>query len=132
MARNINSVILSGNLVADPELRTLPSGTEVCDLRIAVNNGQSKDGQEYPVTFIDVVAWNGLGQNCAKFLAKGRHITVQGRLDYREWQSQDGGKRSKHQVTATSIEFGARPNGERQTAEQAADFTPPATDDIPF
>ena len=124
--RNTNLSVLSGNLVADPETRaTKTEGQSVTQMRLAVNNGESKDGREYPVTFIDVVAWNGMGENAAKYLSKGRYIVVTGRIDYREWEADDGSKRSKHQITASQIEFG--PGGQRIEGD-----APASTDDIPF
>jgi single-strand DNA-binding protein len=133
VAKNTNQVTLSGNLVRDPELRETPSGVSVCEMRLAVNNGQSKDGKAYPVTYIDVVAWNGRGETCAKYLSKGRFIVASGRLDYREWEK-DGEKRSKHQLTALDIEFGPLPkNGEQSaSAEGGAPAPAAADDDIPF
>lgn len=130
MAKNLNSVNLSGNLVADPELLQVGANeTSKCVFRLAVNNGESKDKREYPVTYIDVVAWNGRGENAAKYLKKGRFVIVAGRLDYREWESQDGSKRSKHELTATDIEFGPLP----KTVDHREDTPAEAqTDDIPF
>lgn len=134
MAKNLNSINVSGNLVRDPELRETPSGVSVCEMRLAVNNGQSKDGNAYPVTYVDVVAWNGRGETCAKYLSKGRFIVVSGRLDYREWEAQDGSKRSKHQITALDVEFGPLPkNGDAGvSAEGGAPAPAAADDDIPF
>src|SRR5918994_1171975 len=93
---NINRAILVGNLTRDPELRHTPSGTSVCKLRLAVNSRQ-KDAAtgewgEKP-NYFDVTVWGNQGENCAKFLSKGRPVGVDGRLDWREWEAQDGTKR---------------------------------------
>src|SRR6185312_1486464 len=88
---NINRVILVGNLTRDPELRHTPSGTSVCKLRLAVNSRQ-KDAStgewgEKP-NYFDVTVWGNQGENCAKFLSKGRPVGIDGRLDWREWEAQ--------------------------------------------
>ena len=83
-ASNLNVVVITGNLTADPELRSLPSGTSVCKLRVAVNtrrkNGSSGDWEDKP-NYFDVTVWGAQGENCARFLSKGRPVGVQGRLD---------------------------------------------------
>jgi single-strand DNA-binding protein len=115
MAGSINRVVLVGNLTADPELRALPSGTSVCQLRVAVNDrikdrttGEWTDYANY----FDVSVFGGAGENCAKYLAKGRQVAVDGRLRWRQWESQDGQKRSKVEVVADSVQFiGPREGG---------------------
>lgn len=107
MARGIAHVTLVGNLTRDPELRQIPSGTSVCQLGVAVNSSY-KDGSgqwvEKP-NFFDVVVWGAQGENCAKYLSKGRQIAVDGRLDQRSWEAQDGGKRSKVEIIADVVMF---------------------------
>ena len=89
---NINRVVLVGNLTKDPELRHTPSGTAVCKLRLAVNTRQ-KDAQgnwgDKP-NYFDVTVWGNQGESCAQYLSKGRPVGVDGRLDWREWEAQDG------------------------------------------
>ena len=112
---NINRVILVGNLTRDPELRHTPSGTSVCKLRLAVNSRQ-KDAAtgewgEKP-NYFDVTVWGNQGENCAKFLSKGRPVGVDGRLDWREWEAQDGTKRQAVEVIADTVQFlGSRDSG---------------------
>ena len=89
----MNSVNLIGRLTRDPELRSTPSGTAVCTMRIAVNG--AREGE---VTYVDVVAFEKQAEACAAHLTKGREIAVSGRLSYSEWQAPDGAKRSKHEV----------------------------------
>jgi single-strand DNA-binding protein len=88
-ATNINRVIVTGNLTRDPELRSLPSGTAVCSLRIAVNT-RRKDNSTGEWTdkanYFDVTVWGAQGENCARYLSKGRPVAVDGRLEWREWQ----------------------------------------------
>jgi len=145
---NINRVVLVGNLTKDPELRHTPSGTAVCKLRIAVNTRQ-KDPQgnwgDKP-NYFDVTVWGNQGESCAQYLSKGRPVGVDGRLDWREWDAQDGTKRQAVEIIADTVQFlgsrdsggGGGGDGERQFVPAAAtagneDFTSSsADDDIPF
>ena len=87
-ATNINRVVLTGNLTRDPELRSLPSGMSVCSLRIASNtrrkNNSTGEWEDKP-NYFDVTVWGAQGENCARFLAKGRPVAIDGRLEWREW-----------------------------------------------
>ena len=137
---NINRVVLVGNLTKDPELRHTPSGTAVCKLRLAVNTRQ-KDPQgnwgDKP-NYFDVTVWGNQGESCAQYLSKGRPVGVDGRLDWREWDAQDGTKRQAVEIIADSVQFLGSRDGERQFVPAAAtagneDFTASSTDDdIPF
>ncbi|HET9410353.1 MAG TPA: single-stranded DNA-binding protein [Candidatus Dormibacteraeota bacterium] len=145
---NINRVILTGNLTADPELSTLPSGTSVCKLRLAVNrrykDQASGEWTEKP-NYFDIKVWGAQGENCANYLSKGRPVAIDGRLEWSEWESQDGGKRSKVEVVADTVQFLGSPRdggesgggGFRQTAELKPEPVEAFTgaggdDDIPF
>jgi len=107
-ATNINVVVLTGNLTRDPELRSLQNGTSVCKLRIASNTrrkGASGDWED-KANFFDVTVWGAQGENCARFLAKGRPVALNGRLEWREWEAQDGsGKRQSVEIIADSVQF---------------------------
>ena len=106
-ASNINRVVLTGNLTRDPELRSLPSGMSVCSLRIAVNTrrkGASGDWEDKP-NYFDVTVWGAQGENCARYLSKGRPVALDGRLEWREWETQDGGKRQAVDVVADTVQF---------------------------
>jgi single-strand DNA-binding protein len=107
-ASNLNVVVVTGNLTRDPELRSLPSGTSVCDLRVAVNtrrkNGATGEWEDKP-NYFDVKVWGAQGENCARFLSKGRPVAVQGRLEWREWETQDGQKRQAVDIIAESVQF---------------------------
>jgi single-strand DNA-binding protein len=132
-----NKVILMGNLTRDPEKRYLDSGTAVTSLSIAVNRRYKKQEQWVDeVSFFDIVTFGSQAENCAKFLAKGRPILVEGELRQRRWEAQDGTKRSKVEVNANIVQFlGPRPEGAGQgTPEEAGDDVPPPidNDDIPF
>src|SRR3954451_15058173 len=107
-ATNINRVTVTGNLTRDPELRSTGGGTSVCSLRIAVNS-RRKDGQsgqwvDKP-NYFDVTVWGNQGENCAQYLSKGRPVAIDGRLDWREWEAQDGAKRQAVQIVAESVQF---------------------------
>ena len=106
-ASNVNVVVITGNLTRDPELRHLGSGTAVCKLRVAVNS-RRKDGQtgewvDKP-NYFDVTVWGAQGENCANYLAKGRPVAIEGRLDWREWEK-DGVKRQSVEIIANSVQF---------------------------
>ena len=107
-ATNINRVVMTGNLTADPELRSLPSGTSVCKLRIACNtrrkNGSTGEWEDKP-NYFDVTVWGAQGENAARFLSKGRPVAIDGRLEWREWESQDGTKRQATDIIADSVQF---------------------------
>ncbi|MGH2941463.1 MAG: single-stranded DNA-binding protein [Solirubrobacteraceae bacterium] len=111
---NINRVVLTGNLTADPELRSLSNGTSVCKLRIACNT-RRKDGSsgkwvDKP-NYFDVTVWGGLGETVAKHTAKGRGVAIDGRLEWREWQT-DGATRQAVEIVADTIQFLSAPSGD--------------------
>ena len=112
MSRGLAKVTLIGNLTRDPEIRQTPAGKSVCQFGVAVGrsytdgSGQIVDN----VSFFDVVVWGTQGENCAKYLAKGRPVAVDGRLEQRSWEAQDGSKRSKIEVIADDVIFlGSKP-----------------------
>ena len=104
---NINRVVLTGNLTRDPELRALQSGTSVCSLRLACNTRRKDASGEWvdKPNYFDITVWGAQGENCAKFLSKGRPIAVDGRLEWREWQDQQGNKRQSIDIIADSVQF---------------------------
>jgi single-strand DNA-binding protein len=142
MARNINRVIVVGNLTRDPELRHTPSGMAVCSLRIAVNTTRKDESGQWvdKPNYFDVTVWGQQGENCAQYLSKGRPVAIDGRLEWREWEAQDGSKRQAVDIVADNVQFlGGRQEGEGAayvpaTATGGADDFPPspADDDIPF
>ncbi len=112
-ASNINRVVLTGNLTADPELRSLPSGMSVCRLRLAVNtrrkDGATNEWVDKP-NYFDVTVWGAQGDNCAKYLAKGRPVAIDGRLEWREWEDKESGKkRSAVDIVADTVQFLSSP-----------------------
>ena len=146
MAGDINRVTIVGRLTRDPELRHLPSGTAVLQLGVAVNGRQKDDAGNWidKPNFFDVKVFGAQADMLANHLAKGRRIGVDGRLDWSSWEAQDGGKRSKVEVVAQSVQFldsrgdeGGGGGGGNQfvpagaSAGSDADFQG-SDDDIPF
>jgi single-strand DNA-binding protein len=130
MARGIAHVTLVGNLTRDPELRQTPQGTSVCQLGVAVNYSyKDASGQwvEKP-NFFDVVVWGSQGENCARYLTKGRQVAVDGRLDQRSWEAQDGSKRSRVEIVADTVMF---IGGQNDTREPVARSGPRPAPDAP-
>jgi single-strand DNA-binding protein len=103
---SFNKVILMGNLTRDPEVRFTPSGTPVANFRIAVNH-RFKQGNEMrdDVCYIDIVVFGKQAEACGQYLNKGNGVIVDGRLQERRWETDDGQKRSKHEVVAQQVRF---------------------------
>jgi len=111
---SLNKIFLVGNLTKDPELRYTPQGTAVTTLRIAVNRlFKDKEGQQQKDTcFLSVVVWRQMAEVCNQYLQKGRQVLVEGRLQSRSWQNNDGQNRSILEVIASRVQF--MPQGGRQ------------------
>jgi single-strand DNA-binding protein len=126
-ATNINRVVLTGNLTRDPELRNTPSGTSVCSLRLACNTRRRDASGEWidKPNYFDVTVWGAQGENCAQYLAKGRPVAVDGRLEWREWDDKEGNKRQSVDIIADSVQF----LGSRDGGENGGRFTPQS--DVP-
>jgi single-strand DNA-binding protein len=143
-ATNINRVVMTGNLTRDPELRTLPSGTAVCDLRLACNTRRKdQDSGEWvdKPNYFNVTAWGPQAETTARYLSKGRPVAIDGRLEWREWESQDGTKRQAVSIIADSVQFlGSRDQdsgGEPVAPEEDLQPVPVGAaageeDDVPF
>jgi single-strand DNA-binding protein len=113
---SFNRVVLGGNLTRDPELKVTPTGVPVCNFPIAVNRVKSKNSEA--VDFFNVSVWRELGETVATYKKKGDPILVEGRLQYRSWQAQDGTKRSAVVVVADRVQFLSR--GQDPQAEVSA------------
>jgi single-strand DNA-binding protein len=98
----MNLVVLIGALGKDPELRYTQNQTAVCSFSVATSQ-KLKDKEK--VQWHSVVAWGQLGETCSKYLAKGRKVAVNGRLEYRSWEDKQGQKRISAEVIAESVEF---------------------------
>lgn len=143
----MNKIILIGNLTRDPELRTTPNGYNVCDFTIAVNkrrySQQQQGGQQNDADFFRIHAWRQLGENCQKYLAKGRKVFVTGPLEARTYQANDGTTRVSLEVTAEDVEFltsraeaeamgSSVPANNAGVTATSSGFTAVETDELPF
>ena len=145
MAANINRVVLVGNLTRDPEVRQTPSGTPVCSLRIAVNSRRRDESGQWTdkPNYFSISVFGNQAESCGQYLSKGRPVAIDGRLDWREWQTQDGQKREAVEIVAESVQFlGSRGDGDSSgggnqfvpagaSSGSDADFQG-TDDDIPF
>lgn len=145
---SVNKVILIGNLGADPEIRYTQSGTAVANMRIATNESWTdKQGNRQDRTeWHRVVAWGKTGELCAEYLAKGRSVYLEGRLQTREWTNKEGQKQWTTEIVAEKVVFLSTGNarGERRDSrdgypggvghgyQQHSGPEFPADDDIPF
>lgn len=135
---SINRVVLVGRLTQDPELRELPSGQSVCDLRIVCNGTRRDADGEYRErpNYFDVAAFGGLGETVARYTRRGASVAVDGRLEWREWENAEQQRRQAVKIVAENIRFldrrpaggGSAPDGDvaaegeqvGETAESAA------------
>lgn len=141
-----NRVILIGRLTRDPELRYTANGSAVASFALAVDRTFRSASGERETDFINIVAWRGLGERCSEYLSKGKLAAVEGRLQIRSYEGQDGQKRTVAEVVADDVRFlspkdGASAGG--STSAGAGSFgggmddfgvgTMPSTDDdVPF
>ena len=141
----MNKIILIGNLTRDPELKTTPNGYSVCEFTIAVNDRNARrqqNGQE-SAQFFRISAWRQLGENCQRYLAKGRKVFVSGPLTARTYQANDGTTRVSLEVQADDVEFLSSRNDDQAGGfsapasapapmAQSSGFTAVETDELPF
>ena len=140
---SVNKVMIVGRLGNDPELKTLSSGSHVCNFSIATSERWTdKEGQKQEKTeWHRIVTWGRQAELCGKYLSKGRQIFIEGRLQTRTWEDQQGQKRYTTEIVCSNVQF----LGSAQNANQNANSTqagPPqnfgpepsfeAADDIPF
>jgi single-strand DNA-binding protein len=139
MARDLCRLALTCRLTRDPELRSTPSGMSVCSMRVAYTTARKNPDGSWSdkSNYLDVTVWGNQGERCAQYLGKGRRVAVDGRLEWREWEAQDGsGKRHAYDLIADSVIFldykedgaGGNSGGEQfQPAGAPAGFQAPAT-----
>lgn len=140
-----NRVILVGRLTRDPELRYTAQGKAVAHFRLAVDRGIPGPQGERQTDFIDISVWERQAEIVSQYLAKGRLVLVEGRLQMRQYEAQDGTRRTAYEVVASSVRFFPQgqgrgpesgPGGERIEAGEPAglgtEFSPGEDDDIPF
>jgi single-strand DNA-binding protein len=137
----VNKVILVGNLGRDPEIRYTQSGQAVANFTLATSESYtSRDGKrEERTEWHRIVVWGKTAENCAQYLAKGRTVYVEGRLQTREWEDKEGQKRRTTEVVAQTVQFLGGPRGSGGPSRDgggseapSSDEQPPAGDDIPF
>jgi single-strand DNA-binding protein len=104
---NINRVVLVGRLTSDPELRALPSGTSVCTLRVACNGTRKNSEGDYTEkpNFFSVSVFGPAGESVHRYMSRGRRVAIDGRLQWREWETSEGGKRQAVDIVAESVQF---------------------------
>ena len=143
----MNKLTIIGNLTRDPELRTTQSGISVCTFTVAVNRRKTQNQQQPEADFFRVSAWRELGENCGKWLIKGKKVAVVGPVSVSTYQGQDGKTYANLEVTAQDVEF-LSPAGQTENVPQAAPqqaqqtqmpiagapggFTAVETDELPF
>ncbi|HHW14779.1 MAG TPA: single-stranded DNA-binding protein [Firmicutes bacterium] len=137
----LNRIILIGRLTADPALRYTQSGKAVTRFTLAVDRRPRGGQAERETDFIDIVVWEKLGELCANHLGKGRMVAVEGRLQIRSYEAQDGTRRKAAEVVAENVQFldwpkdGERPAGagRPQTGSAPEDIADiDVDDDVPF
>lgn len=135
----MNKCTIIGNLTRDPETRITQSGVSVTSFTVAVN-GRAKQGEQAQTDYFRVTAWRQLGENCQKYLAKGRKVCVIGPVAVRTYQSNDGGTRASLEITAEDVEF-LTPKGENSAASAgqqtsssipAGGYTQVEREELPF
>ncbi len=135
---DVNKVFLAGRLTQDPELRYIPSGVAVTTLRLAVNTTIfPKDGEKREeVCYINVTVWRKRAESCVEYLRKGSPVFVDGRLQSKSWETQDGQKRSAIEVLSDRVQFLEWADDREAAPSRGAESAPPPPveepDDIPF
>jgi len=140
---SLNRVILIGNLTRDPELRSTPSGATVANFGIAVNRRwTNKQGERVEnVDFFNVVCWGKLAELVSQNITKGTPVAIDGRLQYRAWETSEGQKRSTVEVVAENVQFLGRTSSRTGNENFKSDFEPDVVtentdvnldEDIPF
>jgi len=124
---NLNKAMIIGNLTRDPESRTTPQGTAVASFSVATNfvwkdaNGQKQEKAE----FHNVVAWRRLAEICTQYLKKGSKVYIEGRLQTRDWEGQDGVKRYRTEIVADNMIMLDRPSTTGQSSSTNNNFSQP-------
>ena len=130
----MNKAYIIGNLTADPELRTTTSGKNVCSFTVAVNRRNREE-----TDFFRVTAWDALGENCNKFLTKGRKVAVVGSVSVHAYQTKNGDHAASLELTAQEVEFLSTPAERAENAvkndvkkDEQSGFAITETDELPF
>lgn len=128
----MNKAMLIGNLTRDPDLRTTPSGTSVCNFTLAVSRRFSNQQGEREADFIPIVVWRTQAENCAKYLRKGSQVAISGSIQTRNYEAQDGSRRYVTEIVADEVKFLSRTVGRSEAqGAQGAQTPPPARQNEP-
>ena len=129
---NLNSILLEGNLVADPDLRYTPKGAAVCSFCVACNRFYKQEEElQKEVSYFDVTAWNRQAEVCNEYLTKGRGVRVVGRLKQDRWEDAEGKTRSKVHIVAEHVEFKPKFKSEgTATADEQEETNTPGDTDV--
>ena len=133
----MNSITIIGNLTKNPELRTTTAGVNVCGFTVAVNRPKTANNKDPGADFFNVNAWLGLGENCAKFIEKGKKVCVVGHISLRTWEK-DGKHGASLEVLAEEVEFlsprisDAPVQEEPAHVDSASGMAVVETDELPF
>ena len=123
---SFNKTILMGNLTRDPEIRSLPSGATVTNFGLAVSEtwtDKTSGEKREEVCFVDVDAWGRQGEVVLEYFSKGKPILVEGKLKFRQWEADDGSKRSKHSVTLDRFSFvGSKNDSNGASSDEMGDI----------
>jgi len=127
-----NKVILMGNLTRDPELRYAASGTAVANFGLAVNRKYKQDDELKEETcFVDIAVFGRQAETCSEYLSKGALVLIDGRLNYRKWETEEGQSRTKIDVVASNVQF--MPKGRSGGTAASQDQKPPEENGgVPF
>ncbi len=130
---NLNSILLEGNLVRDPELKYTEKGTAVCHFAVASNRYFKQDDEKQEeVSYFDITVWSRLAEVCNEYLSKGRGVRVVGRLKQDRWEDSEGKTRSKVQIIAEHVEFKPRlkKDGDQPESEEEQEQAESAQEEL--
>ena len=130
---NLNSILLEGNLVRDPELKYTEKGTAVCHFSVASNRYFKQDDEKHEeVSYFDITVWSRLAEVCNEYLTKGRGVRVVGRIKQDRWEDSEGKTRSKVQIIAEHVEFKPRfkKDGDQPESEQEQEQAESAQEEL--
>lgn len=133
---DLNRAMIIGNVTRDPEVRTTSSGQSVASFGVATNRTwkDAAGNKQEKAEFHNVVAWAKLADICAQYLTKGRKVYVEGRIETREWQGQDGAKRNRTEIIAENmimLERGGAPAGNQPTYARPESAPAPSRSSVP-
>lgn len=129
---SLNRVMLGGNLTRDPETRSTPGGSVICEFGLAINR-KLKDKNE--TCFVSVTVWGKQAEACGKYLSKGSNVYIEGRLVFEQWEDRSGGKRNTLKVTADNVQFissrdsGGQAQGDAQSSPRQRQGHPGVSED---